>query len=246
MAVVQKVSVHLSQRTMGFAGMMWNRFTPTRWADTVSDAIAGFASSRPVTLTVHNDHLSVKVGENDLPIFRSHAYAASLFKAGVMEIQFETGISSAEVKAKLNTLSDNEIQRGIKALGLNIVYTPDVQLIAKDIFKRGIVFIDGHPDPQITFVYGYGSSGQGGSIESFDNEKPDWTDARCGVNAQELESLEQLFKSWSSAERSKYGPLIAQELRKLGQEVNELYQFSAEGIKGTNSMIEEIISRLGL
>lgn len=105
MAIEGRVTLDLNRRNVSLARLAWNKLTPTRWANTVSGSIAGLATSGPVAITVHQDHLSAKVGDREMPIFRSHAYANSLFRAGVTELEVGKGIDNKEVKIALDSLA---------------------------------------------------------------------------------------------------------------------------------------------
>lgn len=114
MTISGKVTLDLNRRNVSWARLAWNKLTPTRWSKTVSGSIADLAANGPVAITAHENHLSTKFGEREVPIFRSHAYAAALFNAGVTGLEVGKGVGLENVKAILNSLSDSSTSAVLK------------------------------------------------------------------------------------------------------------------------------------
>lgn len=120
MAITGKVTLDLSQRTVGRLGLLWNKLTPTRGAKVVSSQIATASSHGPVTVSVSREQLSIRMGEQETPIYRSEAYARCLWKAGVREVEVGNGINSVEVKGTLNALADKDFITPSSRIGFDL------------------------------------------------------------------------------------------------------------------------------
>lgn len=127
MAISGKVTLDLNRRTVGRLGLLWNRMTPTRGAGVVSGLIATTSRHGAVAVSVSRAQLSIKMGEQELPIYRSEAYARCLWKAGVTEIEIDSGMSQDRVGAILDVLISRKIN-GISSFGLQPV-SPNGKLL---------------------------------------------------------------------------------------------------------------------
>ena len=137
-----KISIDLNRRNVSLTRLAWNKATPTRWAKTVSGEISAMASKGPVVLTVNQDQLIAKIGEREIPVFRSHAYAASLFRAGVTEIDVGWCPSPEQVKNTLDVLSD----KGIVSLTKG-------DLITNNIYRLDAIDVKGKPIVSLGELY---------------------------------------------------------------------------------------------
>ena len=97
--------IDLSQRNASGQGLLWNRLTFTRGAEVTSHIIAGQCQTRPVTIKVSSDHLSIMVNQSSLWIAKSDAYAKCLSQAGITEIALSEKINAKQVKNILDILT---------------------------------------------------------------------------------------------------------------------------------------------
>jgi len=107
---VGNVKIDLDRRSMGFARRLWNKATPTRWANRVCAEIAAIGKHKRITLFVSQYKLSIKQEGREIPLAYSHAYAAALFRAGVTEIEFGAGLSFKEIKDSFNMILDEPLK----------------------------------------------------------------------------------------------------------------------------------------